>query len=728
MKVTRQLIDSNLVGVKYFETMQDILDDQQAHPNKYTEGTYRAYGGDPAWTPADIEYSTSAVWTLIVYSGQDQVWSPVVPDSDYSLIVTDEGLKAVAAALIGGYKLEFTKIELYSDNLRSEVDVKLLNTWTNDDVYNAQLNKVFEINKDDESYWKTHVSFNASNTTGGLQTCVKVLPTDLSLDAQSTFYIQTIMMYVQNQLNNGETDPILFGIVALPSSIYKTVDVQGFGNELTIYINTVLDNLGSVLSLEQISFDNYSLPVVMTELELPSNLNNVSQYNAYIVQNLHGSNKAALAIREPIATDWSYITANENSIKVPVGAFDSDVANYMFVKYDTENNLYIKADGSDESALGVRVGQTIVFTGSVTNYQIENVYSYNLLCTNPGTGYAEGDVLRMRDYPFDILVTKVNSVTHGIEQYSFSPLTGTEDYPDLVKGVDYTSYAKPGSAGQGATFKCVSRSLLHYDWSVDGHPLSDYVNVPLYVGMGTNAGKLTVERTSAFVGYAVSGNTIQLGLDARGHATPDVYGTVKFASQSDINSGAVLDYKVLSPYQLRNNFVIGTDDCYVGDSKNSVSNRQEVTSHLTFTHSIECTGTDLNGVAFKGTAYRALWGDLAEYYHSDKYYQAGTLIIFGAGAAEITVASTECDGVISEKPGFILGEQKSELDLPVALAGRVPVLFDGQCSVHCGDKIYLSRIMPGRASTIVNGKCIGRVIDSAPEGKEKIMCVVKINF
>ena len=80
------------------------------------------------------------------------------------------------------------------------------------------------------------------------------------------------------------------------------------------------------------------------------------------------------------------------------------------------------------------------------------------------------------------------------------------------------------------------------------------------------------------------------------------------------------------------------------------------------------------------------------YYESDKYYEAGTLITFGKGMGEISIAEFECDGVISTKPGYQLGQKGDDLDLPVALVGRVPVMFDGNCFPHFGDKVYLSKI------------------------------------
>ena len=95
----------------------------------------------------------------------------------------------------------------------------------------------------------------------------------------------------------------------------------------------------------------------------------------------------------------------------------------------------------------------------------------------------------------------------------------------------------------------------------------------------------------------------------------------------------------------------------VGDT---ATNPIYVDTHLKFRTPIVSEIT--NGVAFQGLAYRAVYGDLAEYYRSDKAYDPGTLIVIGSGPAEITLARGECNGIISEYPGYELGEKKDEKD------------------------------------------------------------------
>ena len=75
-----------------------------------------------------------------------------------------------------------------------------------------------------------------------------------------------------------------------------------------------------------------------------------------------------------------------------------------------------------------------------------------------------------------------------------------------------------------------------------------------------------------------------------------------------------------------------------------------------------------------------------------------------------------------------MGDKKSKKHLPVALIGRVPVMFDGHCMPCFGDKVYLSKVRPGYASTIENGKCIGKIVQKTIGADRLIECSVRVDF
>ena len=135
-----------------------------------------------------------------------------------------------------------------------------------------------------------------------------------------------------------------------------------------------------------------------------------------------------------------------------------------------------------------------------------------------------------------------------------------------------------------------------------------------------------------------------------------------------------------------------------------------------------------SSISFYGLAFHADWADIAEYYEADQFYEPGTLVTFGKGLKEISIATEEANGVISSNPGYQLGQKKNDRWLPVALTGRVPVMMDGACMPKFGDKIYLSKVRKGCASTIENGKPIGKIIARNFGTSKLVECVVKLVF
>lgn len=153
--------------------------------------------------------------------------------------------------------------------------------------------------------------------------------------------------------------------------------------------------------------------------------------------------------------------------------------------------------------------------------------------------------------------------------------------------------------------------------------------------------------------------------------------------------------------------------------------------------SVSCAadGTDLvcnlpantYGTNFHGTADYAKWADLAECYKPDEKYSVGTLIKFG-GEKDITIANDKCNGVISDKPGFVL-DAELEDSQPVALVGKTPIRIIGK--VKKFDKIVLSEI-PGVGRVLQENEdkhVIARALESNDTFEEKlVMCVTKFNL
>lgn len=123
-----------------------------------------------------------------------------------------------------------------------------------------------------------------------------------------------------------------------------------------------------------------------------------------------------------------------------------------------------------------------------------------------------------------------------------------------------------------------------------------------------------------------------------------------------------------------------------------------------------------------GTATAARYADLAEKYIADKKYPIGTLVCFG-GEKEITEATKTVNGVVSEKPGFILNSESK--GLPVALAGKVKIRTIGK--VNKFDKLVLSNT-PGVARARkwydVFKKTIAIALETNTTEAQKLVCGV----
>ena len=128
----------------------------------------------------------------------------------------------------------------------------------------------------------------------------------------------------------------------------------------------------------------------------------------------------------------------------------------------------------------------------------------------------------------------------------------------------------------------------------------------------------------------------------------------------------------------------------------------------------------------QGTCTNALWADLAEQYVSDEKYPVGTLICFG-GEKDITIAKVNCNGVISDKPGFLL-DSKLENSQPIALVGKTPIRVIGKIKKF--DRIVLSDIPGvGKEQTTSEEKIIAIALEDNDNSEEKLVkCVTKFTL
>lgn len=176
-------------------------------------------------------------------------------------------------------------------------------------------------------------------------------------------------------------------------------------------------------------------------------------------------------------------------------------------------------------------------------------------------------------------------------------------------------------------------------------------------------------------------------------------------------SGTTLEYKGDSvvDYGSSDTTIYGVHDVYLSTNGN---NLQWNGSDLTFSNT-SSSGSSVTATYFYGTATKAEYADLAEFYKkeiNDKYlYESGTLVYLNRSNPEKDFEITEnyikniYGGVITTNPGFILNStQEDENHICIALTGRVPVKCIG--IIKKGMYLYPSSINPNIAEGTYNIK------------------------
>lgn len=708
-------------------------------------------------------------WEAEQYNGVN--WSVANVDSAYALVITSNGLKAMASTTIGGYKLQFTGIKII-DNLINPT-TPLIN-WEDKDLLAAG-SVVFSCGTNNSPKTSQGHTLNEimkwrfNNANGGLQYILSLKPDDwssISDNNTSEYNIGAIGIYVKDP-EDMSTD-VLFGVARMRNIVTKYgTTVDRLGNTIKLNFNTVLTNIGYISNITMEDCGEQNIPEVPNESILlnPSDPQ-MLQYNCYLIDNFNGTGVPALAVPKAggsssvSAEDWVFFQPAETSIPLTSDDFATNVANYMLVYYDSTTGKYERAQGIKDSTslttrngkmpMGIRVSNSIVFSGEVTNSS--DSYKYTISMANGGQNYQGGDILLLpvpdKNLVFKLTVGPTGVDSDGVIQEAsityngpssgnIDIFEGLEDVNTLYINAEYSTYSQLPRNGTGARFIVTQTKLSGTNWNFP----SNWINQPLYCS-ADNPGNLTLDITDSFVGWCIGPNTIRLALDLRNRATTTNYGTTRFATDAEVKNSKTSGYTAMNnqisvtPLTLKNNYLQVTRSSANTQVGDTATNPINVDTYVRFARTILGKGvsypvtSDLttSDIAFYGLAYRAEWADIAEFYEADEQYEPGTLITFGKGAKEISIASIECNGIISTKPGYQLGNKKSDNYLPVALTGRVPVIMDGFCLPKFGDKIYLSKMKKGCASTVENGKCLGKIIAKDFGTARSVECVVRIEF
>ena len=141
------------------------------------------------------------------------------------------------------------------------------------------------------------------------------------------------------------------------------------------------------------------------------------------------------------------------------------------------------------------------------------------------------------------------------------------------------------------------------------------------------------------------------------------------------------------------------------------------------------TATGVTAALFTGVATSAQYADLAERYHADAIYPAGTVVVIG-GVNEVTMSTQAMDhrvaGIISTAPGMMMNSEAGDDSTHpyVALRGRVPCRVVGP--IQKGDLLCTSDT-PGCAMSLIgsqSGLVIGKALQEHSGGEGVIEVLV----
>ena len=139
-----------------------------------------------------------------------------------------------------------------------------------------------------------------------------------------------------------------------------------------------------------------------------------------------------------------------------------------------------------------------------------------------------------------------------------------------------------------------------------------------------------------------------------------------------------------------------------------------------------------DGYFYATRVYNAYMADYAEVYSIESGFEPGMVVVIDPmDTNEVSLCYMECDdnafGVISDNYAFCIGGDPDDTHAPIALAGKVPVLIDGECKK--GDYLVTSS-KKGHAKAVKHldniprGCVIGRALENKKSDRDSVLCAI----
>ena len=610
---------------------------------------------------------------------------------NYKFVITKQGLRAARDAAWGGWKIPINGFIVTN----KEVTPATLDTANFDTLYD---------NNNPILYQRIGTKSQNANWTGTIDgvmtlrpdaaeglTVSITLPTNLNdNDLLLNFPSQWIPAQV-GKPNNGNFDfrtigllsvndqggKILFGTAYMNDSIAKRANNPATnepGNMYKLFIPMKMTNLLEIIDLNPNIVEYSELAPAATEADVFSIPQGTSQYSSYRIQNYSGTGRPALALRNINSgtETWDVFPyTKKKTIKLTGNqrfASDATIGKLVYLDYTEDDGVFkVCQPNSYKGITGIRISNTEVLISGVWDSPtaLELGVSYYLS--------ANGGLV---DYKGATNYTNIVKVGTAVGTYD--PAVPYVIYNNTT---DFSAGTYVREASKDSPLYYVTTSFIKSNWNFDLQ----------YMTKQTNKFVLSLDNTAA---------------------THNEYGFTRYATPSqvanDAGDCAVTPYDIHTAYPKKNVQLGG-----------NVQYDETITNRWAFTQVLHAT------------AYQALWADVCEYYEADCGYPVGTIMQFG-GDKEVTVATKEANGIVSdvEKAAFILNDPTQKPDpnkkrVPLALTGRVLIRLEPDVEVKKGDKLYLSKTIPGVAGIEENGDCIARALE---DGKDSIKCVTALKI
>lgn len=306
--------------------------------------------------------------------------------------------------------------------------------------------------------------------------------------------------------------------------------------------------------------------------------------------------------------------------------------------------------------------------------------------------------------------TNVNAATIGNASATLTGTLSTASQPNITTLAGVTSIGTSGVTTTAAGNFTITGSLT--------------VN-----GTTTTINNTTYETTE----YVTTINATNVNAATIGNASAVLYGTLNSSSASQPNittlggvtsigaSGSTTLTGTLQTASQTNITAVGTlagltvSAAIVPNANTSVN-----------LGSTSVWWNNIYGVTFVGTSTSAKYADLAENYQGDKFYNPGTVLMFG-GANEVTLAdadTTRVAGVVSTNPAHLMNGGLNGANVAaVALMGRVPCMIIGP--VAKGDLLVSAGFGYAKSNNNAGiGQVIGKALADYPIAAKGVIEVV----